>query len=678
MRRQRSRRQRGVALIALLAVVALGASAYLMKQLNAESGGISAARKARNAEVLNRAKQALIGYVAMQAANSGEDNPGALPCPEAAGYFDNPAQDGQASGTCTLPKVGRFPWRTIGTDKLVDAAGEPLWYVVSPGWALTSGYTSINSNSIGQLTVDGAATTPVASPGNVNFTAHGFTAGDAVSFTTGGTLPTGMTAGTTYYVIATGLTANTFRIATVPAGAAINFTGASSGTHNVHRTPPGTANSIVALIIAPGPAFTVAANVASGCAARTQVRPLVATIDKWQDYLECGNANAPPNASSFVTKGPSDSFNDQVVIVTAGDIMPGVEAAIANRIEREIGPALKSMYNGGSWSGTTASPRLPYPAAFADPSSSAMLGASATCAGSACKGLLPMVYSETVPGSGVACTAGVSAPRCDPTLTTWSAPSMSGADTYSESCSIAGAQIDCTYYYRCSLLGCGAGTTPIAVSVAASNVGMAMRRLTPTAALDSLSMSNVVTPGRSLSGVLSATGSATITLDGSASHSGAGPLFANASCELIWPLTLILGCKQSTLSIPLALLQDHPILDPDDASYGWFVRNKWHEVAYYAVASGFVPDGAASCVDSTTCLTVAYHRNSANIVDDGKQRAILVLSGRSLTGATRPNGTLADWMEGANAAGASFETRSASLLNLRAFNDRIAVLDSNP
>ncbi len=164
MRSGRPIRARGAALLAMVAIIALGGSWFLVRELNAASGGAAALRNARNAEVLNRAKQALIGYVAAQAANSGEDNPGALPCPEAAGYFDNPAQEGQTASGCTLPKVGRFPWRTIGTEKLVDSAGEPLWYVVSPGWAATSsGFkTNINSNTLGQLTVDGVANDAVA------------------------------------------------------------------------------------------------------------------------------------------------------------------------------------------------------------------------------------------------------------------------------------------------------------------------------------------------------------------------------------------------------------------------------------------------------------------------------------------------------------------------------------
>lgn len=72
-------------------------------------------------------------------------------------------------------------------------------------------------------------TTPVATPGVVNWTGHGLLAGTPVSFS-GGVLPTGIVAGTTYYVIAAGLTANAFEISATVGGSAINFTGTSSGT----------------------------------------------------------------------------------------------------------------------------------------------------------------------------------------------------------------------------------------------------------------------------------------------------------------------------------------------------------------------------------------------------------------------------------------------------------------
>jgi hypothetical protein len=581
-------RQRGVALIALLAVIALGTTWFLLKQLNADSGALAASRTARNAQVLSRAKQALIGYVAAQAAKTGENNPGAMPCPENPGDFDSTTgRQGLVGTGCGTTTVGRFPWRTLGLDRLVDAAGEPLWYVVSPGWgvASTSVNTSINSNTVGQLTVDG-----------------------------------------------------------VP-------------------------NAAVALIIAPGPAFNVAAS--GSCAAKSQARPTTGNPD-WSNYLECDNATYPTPDASFVTTGPSASFNDQVVMITVDDILPAVEAAITDRIQREIAPLLKSMYSGGAWSGSSSAPRFPYPAAFTNLSVNPMQG-SATLL----QGLLPLAYAETTPGSGTLCTPVATAPRCNPTFVSWTGAALSGASLYSPSCTVTATQLNCTYYYTCALLGCSATDLYFTLTATAANVAMAMRTLNPAT-----TMTNVGTSGRAASASLNADGSATITLTGTTTAPASG-VFAsvlNTFCGLL-PLDATLGCLQSSLSIPITLLADHVLLDATSTGTnpGWFLRNKWHEVAYYALAAGFSASAATpSCVSGATCLSVSYHRDVNYADDAGKQRAVLLLSGRSLTGSTRPNTNLADWFEGANTNGTSpFQVRSPPLNINRDFNDHVAVIDSN-
>lgn len=79
--------------------------------------------------------------------------------------------------------------------------------------------------------VSATVTTPVATPGLVNWAAHGFSAGQAVKFKTTGALPTGLVADTYYYVIAAGLVAGAFEVSATPGGSAINFTGSTSGTH---------------------------------------------------------------------------------------------------------------------------------------------------------------------------------------------------------------------------------------------------------------------------------------------------------------------------------------------------------------------------------------------------------------------------------------------------------------
>jgi len=88
--------------------------------------------------------------------------------------------------------------------------------------------TSVNIGATDTI-ITANVTTPVASPGVVNWTGHTLIIGQAVSFTTSGALPTGLTAGTVYYVIATGFGANAFEVALTQGGAAINFTGSTSG-----------------------------------------------------------------------------------------------------------------------------------------------------------------------------------------------------------------------------------------------------------------------------------------------------------------------------------------------------------------------------------------------------------------------------------------------------------------
>jgi hypothetical protein len=600
-------RQRGAALLALLAVVALAASWFLVRQLNTESGAIAAARTNRNAAVLNKAKQALIGYIAAQAAKDGENNPGAMPCPENPGDFDSTTgRQGLVGTSCGTTTIGRFPWRTLGLDRLVDSSGEPLWYVVGPGWGVATGSnTVINSNSVGQLTVDG-----------------------------------------------------------VP-------------------------NSAIALIIAPGPAFSAAAAPAAGCAAWSQAR-LPTGIPDWRNYLECENASSPADAN-FVTTGPSGSFNDQVITITVADVLPAIEAAIASRIEREIAPQLRSLYSGGSWSGTAAAPALPFAAPFADPSASAMQGTAGTV-----QGLLPLSRSETAPASGVQCTPGVADPRCDPMFVAWTGvPVLSdrggGATLNFSSCAVTTVtvnpaplvqttRVDCSFrVFSWSLLFPPPDPFRFRLTGSTRNVGMALRSFNTAT-----TMTGVSAAGRSASGTLNADGSATVVLNGEAPV-GAGNIVADALCGLPalgWIWELLFDCYAATISVPITLLADHRMLDATTTGtgeQGWFLRNRWHEVAYYATAPGFAPSGAKSCIDSTTCLSVAYHRNAAGALDAGKQRAIVVLAGRALNGQTRPTAVPTDYLEGANTGNdLSFEVRSATLASNRSFNDRVAVLDANP
>src|SRR5439155_4312867 len=529
----RTRRlQRGAALLLLLAVLVLGASWFLVSRLDAIAGAFTAIDRNRNATVLSQAKQTLIGYVALQAVKAGEDSPGRLPCPEAPGNIAT-ANEGQAAAACTLPAVGRLPWRTLGLDKLVDSRSEPLWYVVSPGWAITAGNLLINSNTIGQLNVDGQA------------------------------------------------------------------------------------NAAVALIIAPGAAMNVAAS--AGCTARNQARSAPAPTMDARDYIECFNTGT----STFATTGPTTSFNDQVVRITVADVMPAIKAAIASRVEREIAPLLRGVYATSSWGANVSAgnPVYPFAAPFADPSLTASYqGNSASCAGGVCKGLLPVMFSNA-PGTSTPCTPS-SGSTCDPTFVRWVSPPApvftrtGGATLRSANCSVLAASVDCTVMASVPVLGAGTSMN-FTLAATADKVGMALRKFDTTVAMTGIDPAgrSIVVPPTVPSTAMAFDGSVRVILSGSMPISG-GNLIADVLCGLLG-----IACYQMNISMPITLLADHPVLNSTDPVTGWFMRNEWYRVLYYAAAQITTPaalPAAPACTPGTNCVTVS------NLTPANNKRAILI------------------------------------------------------
>ena len=564
-RRPASRRaQRGVALMALLAVAVMVFAYVLTSRLNAASRFVGIDRE-HNAMVLARAKRALIGHIAQRASLSTENNPGRLPCPEAPAFFGDPAQEGIAAGNCTLPAVGRLPWRTLGLEMLVDAAGEPLWYAVSPGWALPSAgaMLTINSDSIGQLTVDGAA------------------------------------------------------------------------------------NDAVALIIAPGPAMTVLA--VGACTAWSQSRPAAGPPDL-RNYLECANATSPADAT-FVTGTPGSTFNDQVLRVTAADLIPPLEAVIGERMQREVAPALRTVYGAASWGTSAGNPLYPFATPFANPGTSDYRGADGVY-----QGLLP--FTSSAAGCGAD-------PRCSATFVSWNTGvgptvSASGGLIISSSCSFPDpATARCTGVYA------GTGIVTLRMSVRANNVAMALRTLAPNNMTVEYGLVpyGPPGPGTSASGAFNTNGSANLLLNADVPGLVDG---------LGLPLNVFFR-----LTADLGVIADHALLDPADPTTGWFVRNEWFRVVYYAAAQQSTADGLPTYgCDSTNCLR--YNASTPRNI-----RSLLVLAGQSLSNpAGRPNGTLADYLEYQNVdLGTLYEQRQprASKVGLPAinapFNDRLILVD---
>jgi hypothetical protein len=659
-----AKRERGAALLAILAVIMLGASWFLLSQLNAESGGRPAVIKARNAAVLNQAKQMLIGHIALQAAKLGEDNPGRLACPEAAGNIGG-ANEGGTAGNCNLPAIGRFPWRTFGMDKLVDAAGEPLWYVVSPGWALSSSTTPplmtyINSNSNGQLLVNARSVSTLSRSAGLATavsTAHGFKTGDIVKIA--GAVPAGYNLAASVTVI----DANSF---TYAVDSALSTPAAGSVKAG---------DAAVALIIAPGPAMNVPAS--ANCAARNQTRSVPASTINALDYLECYDAAN----GVFSTTGSSSSFNDQVLAVTAADVMPAIEAAVAKRIKDEIVPVLKTVYTHTTWGFTTPgvtpnNPVLPFAAPFANPGSGAGTSNYRGTAGTY-QGLLPFNQTQ-------GCTESASDPRCTTATTGGTAFlvfSKFGNDTKTAGSGSIRTQSSCSWLsdvYVCT----GEYNQPsisLTFSLRVTNVAMGLRTLdlskVTCTAVDNvgagLPIQNVAC---SASVALQSNGSAIVTV-----ATGALPDIVASGWGTF---------ANYKINIDRAAFGDHALLNPVDpipstlcpatGCTGWFVRNEWYRLLYYATPQSNTTaqlPAERSCTTAGDCLSVANMSATSDTI-----APMLLLAGRSVNGSMRPSATLADYLESTNATGAfTRKTISAGIAVpvTQRFNDRVVVIGSN-
>ncbi|HZV25087.1 MAG TPA: hypothetical protein VFG00_02245, partial [Acidothermaceae bacterium] len=503
-------------------------------------------------------KAALLGYVANKvmddSGSNPERNPGRLPCPEysscqsASGSCTPPpsVNDGVAAAACPPPAVGRLPWRTLGLDKLTDASGQPLWYVVSPGWALqsTGSTLQINFNTSGQLSVDNQS------------------------------------------------------------------------------------NAAVGLIVAPGPPIQMPASTTGNCPARTQSGAV--SPPDYRDYLECPNAASPVGVDGFATTGVAGAFNDQVVQVTAADVMRVIEGPIAQRIQAQIVPAINNVYftdtaTGKYWG--NARPLYPFAAPFNNPTPERDL-------------LLPP-------------------PPNDGSIDNYEGVLPLAPDASSE----VGWLTSGSFFPSCAIGGganCGLSVMPSSTTISYSVVGVG----SPPPTLTIWAYASAVGTGfRQPPGIL-----ANVSDPGYTSRSIENTLRPDGKAMVVYQGTPPLGNSTVTLTINAA---DDPITDWSNATTGWFIRNQWYKFTYYAVSGRYTPGGNQTCTGgpaSRPCLTI-----NVDGVPNNNIHALLVFAGRFLTGVNapgRPSGQLASYFENANKTPPNnwvFETHSAVTSS---FNDR--------
>jgi hypothetical protein len=555
------RAQRGVALLGLLAVAVMVFAYVLTSRLNAASQFVGIDRD-HNAKVMAQAKRALIGYTAQQAARSGENNPGHLPCPEApANYGATNPNEGIEAPSCSAQAIGRLPWRTLGLERLVDAAGEPLWYAVSPGWHRPSSTDTltINSDSPGQLAL-------------------------------------------------AGITGNA-----------------------------------VALIIAPG--ATLATQACGGATATAQARPATGAPD-FRNYLECGNANSPAD-NAFVASAPGSPFNDQMLAVLPSDVMPALEAAIAERMQREFAPALRSaVYTSAQYAGIpSGQPLYPYATQFENPGSSNYLGDQG-------------IYQGLLPVSQIRASCASPQPCAALPVTGSVRETLGYGYVMSYSCSASSTEYLCTGQYHEN------DPEPwreirLEMTATFSNVAMGLRVLNNPAsyvlveARDNGSTVAWVTPAITIVQTRMHDGSTSLP-DGTTPPRGAVSIRFRA----VMPNINDMGWDvyaDFRMRINRGVFDDHALLKDDDTTLGWFTRNQWYRVLYYAVAQTNTADSLSTlgCGD-TNCLRFNEGLGCGGGANWCNIRSLLVLGGASLTNQSRPNSNLADYVEYTNGDGGTF------------------------
>jgi hypothetical protein len=149
-----------VALLLVMLLIVSASTFIFLKKLNQQSQ--QSYQDKVSVVSLARAKEALLGYAAAypeMASNPPADTgPGYLPCPDKPADDTDPAKVGVSTPSCAIStgsSLGRLPFRTLGVTDLRDSSGERLWYAVSDNFRYNPQTKPINSETPGDLTVDG-------------------------------------------------------------------------------------------------------------------------------------------------------------------------------------------------------------------------------------------------------------------------------------------------------------------------------------------------------------------------------------------------------------------------------------------------------------------------------------------------------------------------------------------
>ncbi len=398
----------------------------------------------------------------------------------------------------------------------------------------------------------------------------------------------------------------------------------TQGTLTVTGTSP--ASNVVAIIIAPGAPLSGQNRLVNSVA----------------NYLEGSNAGG---TDTFLTAQSSETFNDQIVVITQADLMAMVEPAVAARIERDIKPYLTTYLS--QWSA------FPFPALFASPNpGTSGTGTTRTQSNytgdtNQSSGLLPLNASASYTWSAETDQVALTGGTAD-NITT-------------ESCTTFGSDWRCDFDIsaRNSVAICGSAVNQYCIITPGfrvagrigTNAGRSFASLPSAASVTTTLQSGshpscrVTLSSSSISGALTNTGLGTVNFTGN----------------------LTLDSRQSTnficrYQVTIPVVVSSPLTSITDTDAAWFIKNEWYRQTYYAVSPGFLPGSGSSCTAGSTCLTVNSLPTSYPVQND--KRAILIFAGRAFTG-SRPSSSLSSYLEGENQTPADriYAHRSGSILS---------------
>lgn len=387
-------------------------------------------------------------------------------------------------------------------------------------------------------------------------------------------------------------------------------------------TYQGTANSVVAVIIAPGPPLRTAGlgTPASGCTAVTQTRvaaSAAATAASVSDFLECGN-----ESGNYILAGTEPWGNDRTISITAAEVITAIAGAVQDRIQRQVAPKLNDHYVAANakWGRSF----LPYASRFNTvPSANALCGTTTERFG-----LLPTVMTA------------------DSNCTQWSLASVTpGAlNVYNP------AATTCSWSNTTGLT-CTVSVTGVTILfglILQTSATITVEAPLPVAMRDPITISDItlVSPSStSLSGF-------SITYD-NAAHKARATFTFNRS--------VLISLGTSSFTFRVAVLPNAAFLS--DSSVTWWLNNGWNRYTYYSVATAAVgsPTGTCTSPTYTGCLTTSNLPSSNGLTND--KRFVLSLMGPPVGSQTQPSDQISNYVE--SQSGDTFDSRVTATSNDR-------------